>query len=121
MSLFKPVRVGEPVDLGPPPSDHFNERTLWWRHERLHRSALAGPGRIQFIPERDELERRWLSDPPESAAAFAQADELLRRWTKDLGATQDVRPWWVRRYWQERDRRAGLPPRWAAERAPALR
>jgi secernin len=118
-SLFKPFLVHEPVDLGPPPNDHFDPSTLWWRHELLHRSAIKDPGAAMgFTAERDEVERRWLADPPSSAAAFEQADELLRRWTQELPAVSDTRPRWVRRYWQERDRRAGLdaaPARPAAQ------
>jgi secernin len=63
---------------------------------------------MRFTAERDEVERRWLADPPASASAFEQADELLRRWTRGLPAITDARPWWARRYWQDRDRRAGL-------------
>ena len=108
-SLFKPVHVQGPLDLGPAPTDRFDPRTLWWRHELLHRSAIRDPGAaMRFTAERDEVERRWLMDPPSSASAFEQADELLRRWTEGLPAISDARPWWVRRYWAERDRRAGL-------------
>ncbi len=108
-SLFKPVYVDQPLEVGPPPSDRFDPRTLWWRHELLHRSAIKDPAvAMGFTTERDEVERRWLADPPSSASAFAQADELLKRWTDGLPAVSDARPWWVRRYWQERDRRAGL-------------
>jgi secernin len=108
LSLFKPVRVSDPVDLGPCPSDRFDPLTLWWRHERLHRMAVRDPRRARFVAERDEVERRWLTDPPASADAFTHADELLERWTVELGSVADARPWWVRRYWQARDRRAGL-------------
>ncbi len=109
VSLFKPVTVEEPVDLGPPPTDRFDSRTLWWRHERLHRMALRDPRRAAaLLAERDEVEQRWLAQRPDSARAFAQADELLERWRLELGELPDTRPWWVRRYWQERNRRAGL-------------
>jgi len=108
LSLFKPARVADPVDLGPGPSDRFDPSTLWWRHERLHRMAVRDPRCARFVGERDEVERRWLADPPGSADAFAQADELLARWTAELGSVTDVRPWWVQRYWRARDRRAGL-------------
>jgi secernin len=113
-SLFKPVRVEQPLELGPPPSDRFDERTLWWRHERLHRMALRDPSRAAFTVQRDDVQRRWLSEPPGSQAAFAEADELVAGWTDALGPVSDVRPTWVRRYWRERDRRAGFERRVAA-------
>jgi hypothetical protein len=61
-----------------------------------------------FAPERDEVERRWLAAPPDTATAFAEADALLERWTERVtpAVTVDTRPVWVRRYWRARDRRA---------------
>jgi hypothetical protein len=44
---------------GPRPNDHFDARTLWWRHEHLHRRALLDdfPVFLDSIrAERDELE-----------------------------------------------------------------
>ncbi|MDB5433230.1 MAG: dipeptidase [Caulobacter sp.] len=42
LSLFKPVVMGVPLAAqGPPPSDRFDGESLWWRHERMHRAALA--------------------------------------------------------------------------------
>ena len=111
-SLFKPVRVDEPVDLGEP-SDRFDPHSLWWRHERLHRAVLRDPARLLplFAAERDELEARWLAEPPDPAEAFAEGDRLLEAWTRRVMAepVQDKRPLWARRYWRLRDRRAGLP------------
>lgn len=108
VSLFKPVRVTEPQAPGPAPTDRFDERALWWRHERLHRSALRDPSSAQFLAERDDVQSRWLLDPPASGEAFREANELLERWTQALPLADDRRPWWVRRYWRERDRRAGI-------------
>ncbi len=110
-SLFKPVRVTRPLDLGPMPMDRFSPDALWWRHERLHRAAMRDPQIAYplFISERDSIEARWLSDPPEDpAAAFAEADGFLERWTERVRAavTADARPVWVRRYWRTRERRA---------------
>jgi secernin len=110
VSLFKPVTVEEPVDLGPSPTDQFDPRALWWRHERLHRATIRDPRRAAFIGERDAVQSRWLAQRPSSAAAFAEADELLERWTAEIGLAPDARPRWVRRYWRQRDRRAGLVP-----------
>jgi secernin len=113
-SLFKPVAVDTPVELGPPPADRYDPATLWWRHEALHRRALAGPdaGLGVFRAERDEVQARWLAAPPSSVEAFAEADDLLAGWTAAVAGAvngKDVRPGWVRRYWRVRNARAGMP------------
>ncbi len=42
VSIFKPVFLGMDLpDLGPTPSEHFDPRSLWWKHELLHRRAMA--------------------------------------------------------------------------------
>ncbi|HSN90798.1 MAG TPA: carcinine hydrolase/isopenicillin-N N-acyltransferase family protein [Anaeromyxobacteraceae bacterium] len=113
-SIFKPVRVEEPLDLGPAPADADDGRSLWWRHERLHRLAMRDPERLLplFAPERDEVEARWLRHSPEPREAFAEAERLLDRWLAAVRAAAgpDRRPAWARRYWGVRDRRAGLRP-----------
>jgi hypothetical protein len=64
----------------------------------------------RFAAERDELERRWLREQPEGAAAVAEADTLVERWGAAAPASvdRDHRPVWVRRYWRLRNRRAKL-------------
>ena len=32
-SLYKPVQVTSPLDLGPEPSERYDPAALWWRHE----------------------------------------------------------------------------------------
>jgi secernin len=112
--IFKPVRVDEPLDLGPTPQDVVDDGAVWWRHERLHRTVVRDPGRLLplYARERDDLERRWFASPPTSAAAFAEADRRTADWLARVMAavTRDVRPAYVRRYWRARDRRAGLAP-----------
>jgi dipeptidase len=112
-SLFKPVTVDIPVELGPQPSDRYDPAALWWRHELLHRRVLAQPGQLYPVlrAERDEIQARWLAEPPAPAEAFAEAEKLLADWTAGAGevTARDQRPSWVRRYWQVRNDRAGLP------------
>ena len=39
--IFKPVWMGDDKvlpDIGPPPQGVYNPETLWWHHEKLHRS-----------------------------------------------------------------------------------
>lgn len=110
--IFKPVRVDAPLDLGPAPTDRADGRSLWWRHERLHRRVLADPARLLplYAAERDALEARWLLSPPDPAAAFAEADARLAAWEQRVAAAsaRDTRPAWARRYWRRRDASAGL-------------
>jgi hypothetical protein len=111
-SLFKPVEVSIPIDLGPAPTDRDDPATLWWRHERLHRRVARDPAALpHLLMGRDETEARWLADPPDPRDAFAEGDRRLAAWTgaADARPVVDRRPFWVRRYWRERDRRAGLP------------
>jgi secernin len=116
-SLFKPVEVERPLDLGPAPTDRADEASLWWRGERLARRVARDPARLLplFAGERDALEAAWLADPPEPAKAFAEGDRRLAVWTVRVAAAlaaedRDVRPLWARRYWKARDERAGLAP-----------
>jgi dipeptidase len=110
--LFKPVAVSQPLELGRTPTSFADDESLWWRHERLHRAVLRDPARLlpRYARQRDEVERAWLADPPDSAEAFSQADRLLAQWTEDVlaEAGPDTRPGFVRRYWNRRNREAGL-------------
>lgn len=116
--LFKPVRVGEPVELGPAPTDRFDAATLWWRHEVLQRAVARDPAHLLplFAAERDALEAQWLAPgcAIRSAEAFAEGDRRLADWTARVEAAAraeprpDARPGFVQRYWAKRDARAGL-------------
>jgi dipeptidase len=96
-SIFKPVWLGIPLpDTGPAPSSSYDEATLFWRHETLHRATLRDYAtRIQlYRNERDILERQFLAGaeahchlPLAERAAFAtrcfaQADEAEANWTE---------------------------------------
>jgi len=109
-SLFKPIRIDEPIDVGAP-SDR-NDESLFWRHERLHRAVMRDPSRFLALyrKERDEVERAWVAAPPDSRQAFATAEALERQWLQAVLSQRpiDQRPSWVRRYFRQRDRRAGL-------------
>ena len=115
LSVFKPVRVTEPLELGPEPTDRFDPRTLWWRQERLHRHLIADPEPLAatYVAERDALEAQIGFEHMDPAQAFARADALLARWLARLGPllpARDRRPQIARAYWRKRDARAGLTP-----------
>jgi dipeptidase len=112
-SLFKPARVEDPLDLGPPPTDRDDGQSLWWRHERFARCVLTNPRELMplFQKERDAVQAKWLANVPDSRAAFAEGDALLAEWTRAVAGrvAKDVRPFWVRGYWAKRNRRANVP------------
>ncbi len=114
VSLFKPVAVDQPIDVGSP-TDRFDENSVWWRGEQTHRRVI-GRKPAEFLPritlQRLPVERRWFDDPPDSREAFRQAAEMTDRWIEAVetpGVSHDPRPWFVRSYWRKRNARAGFP------------
>lgn len=112
MSLFKPVEVDTPVDIGPPPTDIYDSESLWWRHEWVHRALLGDPElRAALMVERDQLELRWLAERPSPPDAFAEGSRMLDAWTHAVRTRRgapDRRPHLERLLWWVRDRRAGV-------------
>jgi len=91
LGLFKPVVIGlPPPPFGPAPTDHYDPETLWWRHERLHRRALADmPTALALIAdERDALEEgfRARMDRACSEGDEAVADAIRRCWVDAAAA-----------------------------------
>jgi hypothetical protein len=120
-SLFKPVTVQEPVDLGPTPANTFDPASVWWRHELLHRRVMTDPLTLagRYTAERSATESVWLRDPPSGRRAFDTAELLERRWLDDVTAflatrptAHDRRPPLVRRQWERWNREAGMDAAW---------
>ena len=112
-SLFKPVDLGAPLDLGPRPMNVFDRRSPWWRHELLHRKTMTSHAVLlaRYRSERDRTEAQWIADPPSSAEAFERADHLEAAWLADVSTSvADTRPWWVGRWWRSIDRAARFDP-----------
>lgn len=68
LSTFKPVWMDSKLpDLGPHPTATYDEQTLWWRHENLHREVLKDYAvrRPIFQEERDRLEEGFLEKASE--------------------------------------------------------
>jgi secernin len=62
LSIFKPLMFGIPLpDVGLLPGGVDTENTLWWRHERLHRRAMAHykTAKPEIRAEFDALERQF--------------------------------------------------------------
>ncbi len=65
LSIFKPVHFDLPLEDDQQGEDlsQYQDGSLWWRHEKLHRAMLLAP-RLDgdFIKERDDLERSMVLD-----------------------------------------------------------
>ncbi|MCZ2095404.1 MAG: C69 family dipeptidase [Anaerolineae bacterium] len=125
-SVFKPVWLGADLDLfGPIPDGRYDEATLFWRHEALHRATLRNYPALAplYQPERDALEQRIIPaalafrhTAPEDRVAFAsrcfaEAAAAEARWRADVEAAPvSGSPGLLyRRAWQARNRAAGMP------------
>ena len=126
-SVFKPVWLGTELgDLfGPIPDGNYDEATLFWRHEALHRATLHDYPTLAplYQAQRDALEQRLIPDalafrhtaPDERAAfasrCFAEAQAAEARWRAQVEAAPVTNSPGLlyRRAWRARNRAAGMP------------
>jgi secernin len=78
ISIFKPVLMDVPLPAtGLIPTDRFDPRALWWRHERIHRAAAMTnleSFRQRIACERDALEAQFNARIAEVLNGGAPAD-----------------------------------------------
>jgi secernin len=89
-SIFKPVlfETGLPVH-GALPNDWYDDRSLWWRHEELHRAMLHDlPAALAEISgDRDQLEGAFIA---QIDMAFAGGPAALRHAVHECWRAADV-------------------------------
>jgi secernin len=136
-SVFKPVYLGGAglPDLGPEPKGSDDGSSLWWTHERLHRSVIRDYAtRLPLYQEdRDSLEAAFLfeaaeirrqcldKDPDEragplvafTAECFRRATSATARWTEAVASAPVVHrpPLLFARAWDRFNREAGFAVR----------
>lgn len=105
LSLFKPVRV-DSTSFQPETPALQPDESLWWRHERFHRTVMRDPARAQefFSSERERLQEALWDEWDHPDQAWREADLALHRWTTRVRAMAlpDTRPPVVRRHWAAR-------------------
>ncbi len=77
VSIFKPVFLGMDLpDIGPYPTEHFDPRSLWWKHELLHRRAMADFEHLvpEIRADFDQIEAEFLAQA-ESVKRGTQAEK----------------------------------------------
>jgi secernin len=99
LSVFKPLFFGVPMpDIGPMPLGTYAEGTLWWKHERLHRRAIADYAVLkpEIRADFDPLEEEFFAAAPSVVKATAnvksafvadcwrRAEVVTDRWIEKL-------------------------------------
>ncbi len=125
-SIFKPVWLdAHPTNLRPDPSGSFDPETLFWRHERLHRSVLEDyPTRLaSYRKQRDEMEGGFFDQALSlvqasidkrksfSANCFQQAWQVEDQWyhtVKDQ-PIEGRRGWLHKLAWDQFNKQTGMP------------
>lgn len=100
-SIFKPIWLdaGLPA-LGASPQGTYDEKSLWWRHEMLHREVLLDyrPRLAAYVDQRDGLENEFVARAEAlrgsgvserrkfTAECFEKADQALAQWLQSVCA-----------------------------------
>ncbi len=120
--VFKPIWMEQEVlpDLGPVPNGTYNQKTLWWQHEKLHRSVLNDYSRLSLYQEdRNQMEASFMEKASNlkekntieiTRQAFAQSRSATEDWIKRLEshpAKRTLNPIF-NHYWQKQNKKAGL-------------
>lgn len=125
LSIFKPVLMDVPLPAhGPVLTDRFDQRTLWWKHELIHRaSSQDSLSNIlhDILLERDALETRFiqriaavarvgdLDDRRRAVSAcWQEADQAEDRWLAHIDAASPRGGSWHTPDWEALNRIAGL-------------
>ncbi len=122
-SVFKPIRFSNDVlpNLGPKPKGVFTPNSLWWDHEKLHRTILLDfQKRHQiFNSRRNELEFKFYKESLNTfsddffnltKSAFKKSIELENAALHDIKMLPiDKKPKiGYRRYWKTQNMKAGI-------------
>ncbi len=123
LSVFKPIWFKGKVlpDLGRKTSGAFSSSSLWWNHERLHRTTLMDfPVRSRIIQqERDSLEHEFIKASENAVGdnyyavtkeAFSRAEQSEEDWFYMMrGFPIRKKPKLsYRYYWRRQNKKAGI-------------
>jgi secernin len=111
-------------DMGPAPTGEYDDHTLFWRHERFHRSVLMqyADRLSSFAVERDELQRRFIElekqarfSPMDERCQFSRAcmldaDTARQSWqAKVTAAPHHSATFYARMAWKKFNQQAKMP------------
>lgn len=93
LSCFKPLFFeADMPDLGPAPQGTYIEGSLWWKHELLHRRAMAAYREVkpQIRADFDRLEAQFFAEASQvkSAATKVKSEFVLDCWKRAEAVTE---------------------------------
>ncbi len=126
LSVFKPVWMdGGLPDIGPEPGQLFDEKSLWWKHELLHRRVLQDfANRQPILKEQIEnMEEKIDSMIPAglksnmktmrqiSDEAFQMEKEAFDAWNSMINSVESghKNAVYYRNYWQKNNEKVNIP------------
>ncbi len=127
LSLFKPIwlEAGLPAANQPQPTHEYDEESLWWQHELLHREVLKDFSRMSAIikSDRDLMEKEWIEQALHShskglaerkkisEAAFSQSRPITRKWLESIKhlAIDQKNAFYYNWEWRNQNRKAKIP------------
>jgi len=125
LSAFKPLFFDVPMpDIGLPPQGTYVEGSLWWKHERLHRRAVADYHTLkrEIRADFDTLESEFFTEAPavktaprEIKAEFVddcwrRAEDVTDRWIDKLEKSNHfIGHAAYRAMWERFNREASFP------------
>jgi dipeptidase len=125
LSIFKPVFPGVEVpNIGPYPNEQFNPESLWWKHELMHRRAMAdfhilmpeirkdfNAVEAEFLTEANLVLKGSYREKKEFVEyCFRKAELATEQWTRRLVRRSDLsfRNPDYRVMWQKYNQQAGM-------------
>ncbi len=125
ISIFKPVFMGIDLpNIGPTPTEHFDPRSLWWKHELLHRRAMADFDNLvpdirkdfsvlekEFVTESESVKKGTLEEKRDFMEyCFHRSMQATEAWIGRLRACADLtfQDLAYRAMWQKLNAEAGL-------------
>lgn len=122
LSVFKPVVLGTGhIETGPAPGGVFDDESLFWRHEQLHRLTLGDYAARQamFHQDREQIETALLGlaldsnlpDAQNCQKSWAIHRQTLAEWVKVVrqASTYDYRSKLAKRYWAQQNKLDRMP------------
>jgi secernin len=117
LSVFKPVRLGERLlTTGPAPGDGYDQESLFWRHERLHRRVLCDYPRqkVLFDARRQALQKKFdsISAGSDFQDCWNEHLEVIPDWADLLTIKNSSRARLslFNRYWEKQAKQDKVPP-----------